>query len=129
MVDDKEIIRCIPGDEVAYAVGAKKYMAWSLKNIGSSPNSHSISIEMCVNADGDFWKMYSNTARLVAELMYHMQTDANHIIRHYDVTGKICPAFFVDNKKAQQYIGKDAATAWAEFKGNCDRLHKIVISE
>ena len=51
IVDDKEIILCVPENEMAYHVGAETYRT---SRFGSYPNATTIGVEMCVNADGDF---------------------------------------------------------------------------
>lgn len=124
-VDSEKIILCIPENEVAYSVGAAKYTDWALRNIGYSPNGKVISIEMCVNADGSFWRMYSNTAHLCAEILKRHGWGVDKLIRHFDVTGKICPAFFVGDLMARKYTGKCAADAWAGFKKDVERLMKL----
>lgn len=72
-------------------------------------NSNSIGIEMCVrkrstktmNATDKDWYFENttieSTAQLVAQLMKELDIDINHVIRHFDVTGKICPNPFVYN--------------------------------
>lgn len=116
IIDDNKVVRCVPENEVAYSVGANKYTEWEKKNIGSYPNNKVISVEMCVNSDGKFWSMYSITARFCAAILNRQGWGIDKLIRHYDVTGKNCPAFFVDNKYAQKYFKKDALVAWNNFK-------------
>lgn len=125
IVDDHQIVRCVPEDEVAYSVGAEKYTDWAKRNIGSNPNSKVISVEMCVNADGRFWRMYSNTAHLCAEILKRRGWGIERLIHHNDGSGKACPAFFVRDLMARKYIGKSAVESWDEFKRDVDRLMKI----
>ena len=47
---------------------------------------------------------------LVSKLMDEFNIDINHIIRHYDVTGKICPNPYVKNNKLK------TSWTWDEFK-------------
>lgn len=72
-------------------------------------NSNSIGIEMCSykDAKGTYHikeNTYRNAASLVKLLMDRHDVPIERVIRHYDVTGKLCPAPLVD---------KDA---WADFK-------------
>ena len=60
-------------------------------------NSNSIGIEMCDSVDGVPEDVRSLTAGLVRELMVKYGIDSSHVLRHYDVTGKRCPAPWVDN--------------------------------
>lgn len=68
-------------------------------------NSNSIGIEMCDSVDGVPDDVKSLTVSLVQELMSRYGIDSSHVLRHYDVTGKKCPAPWVDNP-----------TEWMEFK-------------
>ena len=47
---------------------------------------------------------------LVSKLMDEFNIDINHIIRHYDVTGKTCPNPYVKNNKLK------TSWTWTEFK-------------
>ena len=39
------------------------------------------------------------------------QLDAEDVIRHYDVTGKICPKYFVENEDAWSNFKEDVQAA------------------
>ena len=68
-------------------------------------NSNSIGIEMCDSVDGVPEDVRRLTVSLVQELMSRYGLDSSHVLRHYDVTGKKCPAPWVDNP-----------AEWMEFK-------------
>ena len=82
-------------------------------------NANSIGIEMCVkkrstktmNATDQDWYFEDATvfsaALLVRQLMQELDIDIHHVIRHYDVNGKLCPNPFVYNN------GK---FTWDQFK-------------
>ncbi len=123
-VDDIRVVRCIPDDEMAYHVGAKKYTPWCIEHIGKSPNAKTIGIEMCVNQGASFWQMYSNAVRLTADLLNKYNLPTDRVIRHYDVTGKLCPAFMVSDAKAKQYMARTAKEAWATFLKDVNRIRK-----
>ncbi len=81
---DGELIQCIPCQEIAYASNQR--------------NEDTIAIECC-NPDetGKFADAtYDTLIHLLAWLVgrYHLET--NDIIRHYDVTGKNCPKYYVE---------------------------------
>lgn len=88
-----EIIQCIPCNEMSYA--------------SNDRNSDTISIECCIADDSGKFndKTYDALVRLVTWLMgrYDLSTEA--VIRHYDVTGKLCPKYFVEHP-----------SAWDQFK-------------
>ncbi|KZE51438.1 hypothetical protein AV540_00245 [Brevibacillus parabrevis] len=68
-VDDKQIVRCLPENEMGYHVGAKSYKPEALQKLTTYPNNCSIGIEMCVNQDGDFRAMYQRTVELAADIL------------------------------------------------------------
>lgn len=108
IVDDKNIIRCIPDDEIAYHVGAKKYVAAGLKikEDNYSPNHFLIGIEMCVNSDGDWNRTYNNTVELAAFLLKKYNLNTDNLYRHHDITGKDCPKMMLDPKEWQVFKDK-----------------------
>lgn len=85
---DGSIIQCIPLDEIAYASNGR--------------NEDTISIEVCHPDDtGKFSvKTYNSLIQLVAWLCGEYNLKQEDIIRHYDVTGKNCPKYFVENEDA-----------------------------
>ena len=78
-----EIIQNVPLDEVAYC--------------SSDRNHDTISIECChPDADGAFTQeTYHSLVKLVQWLMEYYELDSSQVIRHYDVTGKECPLYYV----------------------------------
>lgn len=93
-VDDDSITCSVPEDYVAYHCGAQTYRHPSCRN------ANSIGIEMCdAKRDGRVLatdKTIANAAELAAQLCKKYSIPVDHIIRHYDVTGKLCPAYWVD---------------------------------
>jgi len=85
---DGEIIQCIPLNEIAYA--------------SNNRNSDTISIECChPDESGKFSEeTYRSLVDLVSSLKKDYNLDKEDIIRHYDVTGKICPKYFVEHEDA-----------------------------
>lgn len=106
IVDDKQIIRCLPDDEIGYHVGSSKYTRlWNDIREGSqSPNYFLIGIEMCVNRDGDWDKTYDSTIELAAYLLKKHGLTAHNLYRHFDITGKDCPKMMLEDE------------AWSAFK-------------
>ena len=92
-----EIIRCIPDNEVAFHSGSY------------SMNRKSIGIEDChPDWEGKFnEKTYNSLVELCADLCIRYGIDINHVIRHYDVTGKCCPKYYVENPNAWQQFKQD----------------------
>ncbi|MFE1631033.1 N-acetylmuramoyl-L-alanine amidase [Brevibacillus reuszeri] len=122
IVDDKQIVRCLPENEMGYHVGAKVYKPDALKQLSSYPNNCTIGIEMCVNQDGDFKAMYQRTLELTADILKRYGWGIDQLWRHFDITGKNCPAYFVSDDYARRFTGLTAAQAWAKFKDDVQKL-------
>ncbi|SKA99299.1 SH3 domain-containing protein [Caloramator quimbayensis] len=106
IVDDHQIIQCIPDNEVAWHVGANKYTAIGqrIQERPYGPNYFLIGIEMCVNSDGDWGRTYINAVQLAAYLLKKHGLTVKDLYRHYDITGKNCPAMMIDQ------------AVWSKFK-------------
>jgi len=80
---------------------------------GMCTNYNSIGIENGVCYDNDWYfttETQESLVYLVSTLMDEYGIDINHVIRHYDVTGKNCPAPYVANNK------HNTSWTWDEFK-------------
>ena len=65
-------------------------------------NGNSIGIEMCSRkrADGSYYilpETVANAAALAREIMQRYGIDTDHVLRHYNVTGKRCPMPWVND--------------------------------
>lgn len=93
-----EIIQCVPLNEISYA--------------SNDRNSDTIAIEVChPEADGKFTKpTYDSVIKLTAYLCERYGLDPEtDVIRHYDVTGKKCPLYYVDHLDAWNQLKLDVA--------------------
>lgn len=72
-------------------------------------NKDTISIEVCHPDDtGKFNDItYASLVKLTAWLLDAYGLDEEHIIRHYDITGKECPRYYVLNEDAWQQFKTD----------------------
>lgn len=99
-VDETSIYQSVEDDYVAWSVGGNKYSNTATtgggKFYGKCTNNNSISIEMCNAVSSIPIKTKDNIIWLLVELMKKYSIDINHVILHFDVTGKICPKYFVD---------------------------------
>ena len=98
-----EIFQIVEDDDVAWHCGAKSYKHAECRN------TNSIGIEMAVkkkstatqNATDKDWYFTDETVAATTELtrmlMKKYNIPADRVIRHYDVTGKICPNPYVYN--------------------------------
>lgn len=68
-------------------------------------NYNSIGIETCEPSWGEFTDNEKETLRwLVRDLMERYNVDADHVVRHYDVTYKNCPWYYVGNDEAWEEL-------------------------
>lgn len=88
-----EIVQCIPSSEIAYASNER--------------NTDTISIECChPGKDGKFTEeTYDTLVELTAWLCGKFNVPVENVIRHYDVSGKKCPLYYVEHEGE-----------WKEFK-------------
>lgn len=98
---DGEIIQCVPTWEVAYA--------------SNDRNRDTVSIECChPDENGEFTKnTYRSLVKLSTWLCLKFDLNEEDVIRHYDVTGKDCPKYYVENEKAWEDFRGDVAQALA----------------
>ena len=59
---------------------------------GEVTNGNSIGIELCVNKDGDYNKAYKNLVSETVRVAKLLNIKSDNIVRHFDASGKICPA-------------------------------------
>ena len=98
-VDDKVIVQYVGDSLAAGSVGDGK------GRFGIT-NSNSLSIEMCINSDGNYLKMYKNTVELTKNLMKKFNIPWERVVRHYDASRKNCPG----------HMGKNNWEKWKKFK-------------
>ena len=116
---DGEVIQCIPVDEMAYHVGAKIYTPVALGDLGHYPNTCTNGIELChPDASGKFTAATLDAASsLAAELCNrHRLNPATGIWRHFDVTGKDCPKWFVANPDAYSDFKQSVQERFVNFQ-------------
>ena len=90
-----QIIQCIPLNEISYA--------------SNNRNSDTISIECChPDKTGKFSReTYKSLIKLTGWLCTRYDVSKSNVIRHYDVTGKLCPLYYVKHK-----------TKWRDLKND-----------
>lgn len=95
-----EVVQCIPLTEIAYASNTR--------------NDDTVAIEVChPDETGKFSSAtYQQVVELTAWLCQEFRLDPEQdVIRHYDVSGKICPKYYVDHPESWEQFRKDVAEA------------------
>ena len=100
------------GSDGVYQASAYESSCWSIGNnynavhsITDATNYNVISIEICVNEDGDYNVARANAIELVKFLMGDLGITVDKVIRHFDAKGKYCPRKMLDNP-----------SLWEDFK-------------
>lgn len=89
---DGTVIQCVPTDEVAFANYPRNY--------------DTISIECChPDSNGKFTsETVESLVKLVKYLVEAYDLEREDVIRHYDVSGKECPVYYVKNEDAWEKL-------------------------
>lgn len=92
---DGEIVQCIPCNEWAYASNER--------------NEDTISIECCIpDESGEFTRQtYDSLVELVSWLCFRYSLTEEDLLRHYDITGKNCPKYYVEHEDAWNTFRED----------------------
>ena len=99
-----EVLQCIPLTEWAYASNAR--------------NEDTLSIEVChPDETGEFSPVtYARVVELTAFLCGAFDLTTKDVLRHYDVSGKDCPKYYVENEDAWQRLLTDVDAAISALK-------------
>lgn len=115
-VDDNEIVKSVPDNYIAYSVGGGKYKnAKGASFYKKCCNTNSISVELCNSVNSVPVETEKRAAEFIREKMKEYNIPIENVIRHYDVTGKLCPKPYVKDE-----------TAWKRFK---ERIEGIDMEE
>lgn len=98
-----EVIQCLP--------------LWEKSAASNWRNSDTISVEVCHPDDtGKFNDAtYNAVIKLTSWLLNELGLDESAVIRHYDITGKLCPLYYVENEDAWNQMKKDIGTKLDEY--------------
>jgi N-acetylmuramoyl-L-alanine amidase len=105
--EHQDVYQSVKDSDTAWHCGASSYKHKYCRN------SNSIGIELCsrnpngkVSAEDKGWyfkeETINNAVKLTKKLMAIYGVPAENVVRHYDVTGKRCPAPFVNDENAWQ---------------------------
>lgn len=110
-----------PVARYCWAVGGSKLSSGGGSLYGVAKNINCVSIEMCVRNNGNKadtskdWYFEDATVNSAIELTKYLMKlfdiPVDHVIRHYDVTGKICP---------NPYVYDHTQYTWEAFKATLD---------
>ena len=99
-----EVLQCIPLNEISYA--------------SNDRNKDTVAIECCIEDDtGRFSEAtYSSLVSLTAALCLEFHLGEEEMIRHYDITGKICPKYYVEHEDEWFQFRRDVLAEMEHIK-------------
>ena len=110
-VDDEFVYRSVHDLKVAWSVGGSKYAnadkTGGAKMYGVINNTNSISIEMCDTIMNGIYQAsdatLENAISLGKQLMSEYNIPIENVYRHFDVTGKHCPSYLINERKWEAF--------------------------
>lgn len=118
-VDENEVCQSVQDTDVAWHCGSKNPRHPYCRN------ANSIGVEMCNSVGGVPEAVRARTADFVRQKMKEYGIDSSHVLRHYDVTGKRCPAPWVDNPaewmEFKKMLEEDDDMSYEQFSQYMDR--------
>ena len=136
-VDDRDIVQFNPDPRNYYcwAVGDKRQLTGGASLNGIASNKNTISIEICSSCKAGFstaipnhegWYFteaaLNNAVKIAKILMKTYNIPIERVVRHYDITGKLCPALvgwndhYIVNNNGTIRIRKNNSEQWQLFK-------------
>ena len=136
-VDDRDIVQFNPDPRNYYcwAVGDKRQITGGASLNGVASNKNTISIEICSSCKAGFstaipnhegWYFteaaLNNAVKIAKILMETYNIPIERVVRHYDITGKLCPGlvgwndYYVMSNDGKTKIHKNNSEQWQAFK-------------
>jgi N-acetyl-anhydromuramyl-L-alanine amidase AmpD len=137
-VDDRDMVQFNPDilNYKCWSVGDKKNpYSGGGRLYGIATNGNTISIEVCsslkpgtssskTNHEGWYFtdKVLDNAVKLTKILMKKFNVPLDRVVRHYDISGKVCPGIHgwnnagLYNTKGEKIAGTNNSKKWEEFK-------------
>ncbi len=104
-VDSDSVTQSVPDDMIAYHCGARTYQHPDCRN------ANSLGVELCDDKkDGTIYpsaRTIANALELTEFLMQKYGVPKSNVIRHYDVSGKYCPAYWCGDE-SRDHLWKTA---------------------
>ena len=143
-VDDDSVTQSVHDNYIACHCGGSRYSNYKktggAKFYNKCTNTNSIGIELCdTKKNGKYGftdKTIENAVELVKDKMAQYKVPVDKVIRHFDVTGKVCPKPFVDNEKEwkafkEKLVAKKKTTTntnTTKYYTACDKKHTSIVS-
>ena len=134
-IDDDSVTHSVPYNYIAWSVGSVglldqgSYLAHKgAKYWGKCTNDNSISFELCDTLrNGKLMvskKTRANAVEHIAKKMVEFDIPISHLIRHFDVNGKLCPIYYVTDEEAWKEFKVDVKARMDELKNETKKKKK-----
>lgn len=145
-VDDRDMVQFNPdlNSYYCWSVGdPKNPYSGGAQLYRTATNTNTISIEICSNlkegysaekANHDGWyytdEAIENALRLTKILMEKFDIPINRVVRHYDISGKVCPGIIgwnnanIYTKDGKKTSEKNNSEQWMKFKEKLKEITK-----
>lgn len=118
-VDDDSVTISVPDTYIAWSVGGNRYSNYKTTGGASlykiCTNTNSINIELCDTQKNGKYDVteatLQNAIDLTRKLMSKYNIPISNVIRHFDVTGKNCPIYYVNNSMWQSVKNRIASSS------------------
>lgn len=124
-IDDDSITESVPVEYTAYSVGGSrqdsgsKYSKNGAKYYGKCINANSVSFELCDTQKDKknnlSKKTRENAVDFIARKMIELRIPSSNLIRHFDVTGKLCPLYFITDEDDWKKFKKEVVNKIKEL--------------
>lgn len=126
-LDDDSITQAVLDGDAAWhcgdsGKGTLKGKCCNANSIGIEVRPYKANTSHLSAADTDWYFHEQTTENLVELVRYLMDKhgiDADHVVRHFDVTSKLCPRPWVGDD-INTYYGKTGNQLWADFKSKLE---------
>lgn len=131
-VDGGGVYQCVEDKYASWhcgdsGIGTHKSRCNNANSIGIEVRPYKVSTATMSAGDKDWYfdsKTVDNLVELVKSLMDKHGIDIDHVIRHYDVTAKLCPRPWVGDD-VNTYYGKSGNQLWQDFKAKLSEGEEV----
>lgn len=138
-VDEKDIYQVVRDKDKAWHCGGGLQGKFGHTFYQKCTNSNSIGVELCCKIKNGEWYFEDGTVENAAELIKYLMNKHDipieRVIRHYDVTGKMCPMPFINEviwtDFKNELRGANAMTADEQRKFNAlvEQVEKLTVEK
>ncbi|TVP86136.1 MAG: hypothetical protein EA375_02420 [Acholeplasmataceae bacterium] len=96
-IDDTYIYQHLPETERGFHAGDGSTLVGQHSTYLGGGNRNGIGLEMAINQDGEMYRTWQRSAKLVADLLVRYNLPRDHMKYHQDFSGKTCPQTLINS--------------------------------